>query len=47
MRQRKIKRNYNQGQNNQDLGMKMCQLADGRVIAYDDYIKELKKRRQK
>lgn len=45
MKQRKITRKYNQEQGNKDLGMKMCQLADGRVIAYDTYIKQLKKQK--
>lgn len=46
MKQRKI-RKYNQGQNNNNkcLGMKMCQLADGTVIAYDTYIKQLRKQK--
>lgn len=46
MKERKsVKRNYNQGQNNKDLGMKMCQLANGRVVAYADYIKELQRQK--
>lgn len=46
MRERKSvkQRNY-QEQNNKCLGMKMCQLADGTVIAYDTYIKQLRKQK--
>lgn len=46
MKQRKItSQKYNQGQGNQNLGMKMCQLADGRVVAYADYIKEMQRQK--